>query len=230
MKRPSIKLPSVPGPRNVAQRALRGPLQRPVTGARRTGVRVLTQVARVPIARPAAERGMRLLFTSFAPRWEAIRADPTYREGVREALAHLPRNFRPRRTLDVACGTGLGAGIVLERWQHVSVTGTDIAPGMIERARELVPNATFEVASVHDLPFDDGSFDLVLAVDGLLDLPEMLRVTHRKGRLVIVFSRGGTTPISRPVADVASALEQLDAIAVTHTDGEAHVVIARHRR
>lgn len=223
-----MRLPlPVPGP---VRRAGSSALDRVTTRARRAGVTALMRAARVPVVRPVAELGFRSLFDSLAGDWEAIRADPTYRSGMREALGELPKGFRPRRVLDVACGTGIAASVVLDRWPGVRVTGTDISPRMVELAQQLVPDAEFEVASVHRLPFADGEFDLVTALDGLLDLPELLRVLHRRGRLLVVYSRGGTTPISRPLEDLVGELGALGAHATPHTHGEAHVLVVRHRR
>ncbi|MCW2956948.1 MAG: Methyltransferase type 11 [Thermoleophilia bacterium] len=201
-----------------------------VASARRVSVKVLTTATEVPVVRPFAELGLRTIFDSLAGDWERIRQDPTYRVGFEEALHHLPRGFRPRRALDAACGTGLATSILLGRWPGLKVIGSDLAPRMVEIARELVPDATFEVASVHHLPHADGEFDLVTLLDGVLDIPELLRVLHRKGRLLIVYSSGGTTPVSRPVARLAKEFAQHGAIAEPHTDGEAHVLVVRHGR
>ncbi|MCW2949828.1 MAG: ubiquinone/menaquinone biosynthesis methyltransferase [Thermoleophilia bacterium] len=180
--------------------------------------------------RPAAELGMRVMFDHLSENWEVIRADPTYRDGFREALRYLPRGFRPRRVLDVACGTGQATSVLLERWPGVRVTGTDISPRMVETARKLVPDAAFATASVHKLPFDDGAFDLVTALDGVIDLAEMLRVLHRKGRLLVVYSHQGTTPVSRSLDELARDVRQLDAYADVHAGALTHVLVARHTR
>lgn len=223
---PRIPRPPLPG--------LPAPLARARTRAlastRRAGVNVLMRASTIPVVRPVAERGFRMLFDSLSPDWERIREDPTYRAGFDEGLDHLPRGFRPRRVLDVACGTGLAASFVLARWPDVKVIGTDISPRMVELASELVPGATFQVASVHVLPFEDGAFDLVTALDGLLDPQELLRVLGRKGRLLIVFSRGGTTPISRPLDVLVREFEALGAVPTPHTDGQANVLVVRHGR
>jgi len=224
--RPSLpKLLSLPLPAPV-----RRAHNRVATTVRRASIGAMTRASNVPVLRPFAELGFRSLFDSLAHDWERIRADPTYRAGFDEALAALPRGFKPRRVLDVACGTGIAASFLLERWPGLNVIGTDIAPRMVDLARDLVPDARFEVASVHHLPFEDGEFDLVTALDGMLDLPELLRVLHRKGRMLIVYSRGGTTPIARPVEDLARELEALGAVADAHIDGEAHVLVVRHGR
>lgn len=201
-----------------------------LTRTRRAGVNVLMRASNVPAVRPVADLALRTLFDSLAGSWERIREDPTYRRGFGEALGQLPRGFRPRRALDVACGTGAATAALLERWPGLNVIGTDISRNMVERARELVPGARFEAASVHRLPFADGEFDLVTALDGLLDHDELLRVLHRKGRLLVVYSKGGTTPIARPLAKLATEFESRGAHAEAHTDGEAHVLVVRHGR
>jgi SAM-dependent methyltransferase len=220
---PRPSLPSLPEP-------LARTRTRALASTRRAGVNVLMRASRVPVVRPISELAMRSLFDSLSGDWEQIRRDPTYRAGFREALGHLPRDFRPRRALDVACGTGIATSELVARWEGLNVIGVDISPRMIDEARELVPAARFEVASVHRLPFEDAEFDLVTALDGLIDHDELLRVLHRKGRLLIVYSRGGTTPISRPLDELAAEFEERGAIAEPHTDGEAHVLVVRHGR
>lgn len=222
---PRPRLPEIPLPAPLARAR-----ERAVTRTRRAGVNVLMRASAIPIVRPVAERGFRVLFNSLAPDWERIRADPQYREGFDEGLRRLPRGFRPRRALDVACGTGIASRFLLDRWPGLNLIGTDISPAMVAAAAELVPEARFEVASVHHLPFADGEFDLVTALDGLLDPAELLRVLHRKGRLMIVYSRGGTTPIARPLDEVAAAFAEHGAVSTPHTDGPSHVLIVRHGR
>jgi SAM-dependent methyltransferase len=200
------------------------------TRTRRAGVNVLMRASGIPIVRPVAELGFRTLFNSLAPDWERIRSNPSYRVGFNEGLDRLPRGFRPRRALDVACGTGLACRFVLDRWPGLNLVGTDISPAMVTTAAELVPDTRFEIASVFHLPFADGEFDLVTALDGLLAPAELLRVLHRKGRLLIVYSRGGTTPISRPLDELADEFASHGAIAVPHTDGLSHVLVVRHGR
>lgn len=218
-----------PDPRSVLSHAYARAKHLPATARRRT-VAVLTRASGIPAARPVTQLAMRTFFDTLADDWERIRADPTYRRGFEEALRLLPRGFRPRRVLDSACGTGIATGAIVGRWPGVNVVGTDIAPRMVERATELVPGARFLVASVHELPFADGEFDLVTTLDGLVDVDELLRVLHRKGRLLVVYSRGGTTPISRPLDELAEQFERRGAVARQHVDGEAHALLVRHGR
>ncbi len=71
------------------------------------------------------------------------------------------------RLLDVGCGTGLSFTPMLERgWR---VTGCDISPEMLERARAKVGDAVeLSVADMRELP-RLGEFDLIWAVNDALN-------------------------------------------------------------
>jgi ubiquinone/menaquinone biosynthesis C-methylase UbiE len=67
--------------------------------------------------------------------------------------------------LDVACGPGLVATAFAERARHV--TGIDLTPAMIERARQIqrekdLNNLSWQIGTVLPLPFPDASFSLVI--------------------------------------------------------------------
>ncbi len=62
----------------------------------------------------------------------------------------------PKRTLDVACGTGF-----VTRLLPGEVTGIDQSTEMLEVARAQAPEATFVEGDGTDLPFDDGAFERV---------------------------------------------------------------------
>jgi ubiquinone/menaquinone biosynthesis C-methylase UbiE len=64
----------------------------------------------------------------------------------------------PKRTLDVACGTGFLTS-------HLSgeITALDQSWRMLETARARMPDATFIQGDAFELPFPDSSFDRVFA-------------------------------------------------------------------
>jgi SAM-dependent methyltransferase len=72
------------------------------------------------------------------------------------------------RLLDVGCGPGELAAAAASR--GAVPTGIDIAPAMVDLARERHPDIEFRVASAEELPFADGSFDAVVANFVLLHL------------------------------------------------------------
>ena len=72
----------------------------------------------------------------------------------REQLERWITDLPPKRTLDVACGTGF-----MTRHLRGEVTGLDQSDAMLEVAREQVPEATFVQGDALDLPFADGEFE-----------------------------------------------------------------------
>jgi ubiquinone/menaquinone biosynthesis C-methylase UbiE len=106
----------------------------------------------------------------------------------------------PRRILDVACGDGTLVREMVARVPYAeAVVGVDSSPAtLVELRRDADARLTFVLATADSLPFEDASFDLVLAV-GTFDswpdreaaLAELARVVHPGGRVVVV-DRAGT--------------------------------------
>jgi len=71
--------------------------------------------------------------------------------------------------LDLGCGCGVPVARRLAR--RYVVTGVDFSPVQIERARGLVPRATFLCADMTTLSFPDESFDAVTCLYALIHLP-----------------------------------------------------------
>ena len=96
--------------------------------------------------------------------------------------------------LDIGCGTG-NLSLELARL-GARVTGVDISEPMLAIARQKALREKLDVkfykADVHDLPFDDETFDAVVSLSALefvSDLGEALKEAYRVlkhgGRLVI---------------------------------------------
>lgn len=92
--------------------------------------------------------------------------------------------------LDVGCGTGHWSAFFAE--MGYQVTGVDVSRAMIEVARSAVPQCTFQVADAHELPCDDGVFDVVASMATLEFLPdqaaairEMARCARKHGHLLV---------------------------------------------
>jgi SAM-dependent methyltransferase len=92
--------------------------------------------------------------------------------------------------LDVASGPGYAAATAAARGARV--VGTDLSPEMVQLAASLHPEIEFHVAGGDELPFEDGSFDAVVAsflMPHVADLPavvaEMARVVRPGGRLAL---------------------------------------------
>jgi demethylmenaquinone methyltransferase/2-methoxy-6-polyprenyl-1,4-benzoquinol methylase len=76
----------------------------------------------------------------------------------RLALAGLDLH-RDAKILDLCCGSGQVTGIL---WEYANdVTGLDISPLSLSRAKRNVPQAKYVEALAEEMPFDDRVFDLV---------------------------------------------------------------------
>jgi SAM-dependent methyltransferase len=98
------------------------------------------------------------------------------------------------RMLDVACGAGQIA--IPAARAGVRVTGIDIAPNLIEQARERARaegvDVRFEEGDAEQLPYEDASFDLVVSLIGAMFAPrpervaaELLRACRPGGRIAM---------------------------------------------
>lgn len=96
------------------------------------------------------------------------------------------------KVLDVAAGNGNASLAAARRW--CEVTATDYVSALLEHARARAEadglELAFQEADAEDLPFDDGSFDVVMSTFGVMFTPaqeraarEMLRVCRCGGRI-----------------------------------------------
>ena len=119
-------------------------------------------------------------------------------EHLKVAHDHLFREVVPEageRWLDVATGTGEIARPAARA--GAQVTGVDLAPDLIETARERASEdgveVSFEVGDAEALPYEDGSFDTVTSTFGVMFAPdhaavarELARVCRSGGRLALL--------------------------------------------
>lgn len=110
-------------------------------------------------------------------------------------ISHLPKHEN-MTALDSGCGPGAYIPILLR--ENYEVYALDSAEGMLERARENVPDGLrqsvhFHRGNVQSLKFSDAMFDLVLSVgvimyikDDAKAVREMCRVLKPGGTLIMV--------------------------------------------
>jgi SAM-dependent methyltransferase len=111
-------------------------------------------------------------------------AGPDGRDAAFDAVSEA----QPRRVLEVGCGWG-AFSVRIRDDLGASVVAVDISPRMVELTREAGIDA--EVGDVCALPFEEGSFDCVVAnwmlyhaPDIDLAISELARVLRPGGRLV----------------------------------------------
>jgi SAM-dependent methyltransferase len=91
--------------------------------------------------------------------------------------------------LDVGCGSGLA--LVLAEARGAIPSGLDVSPGLLQIARDRLPEAVLREGDMESLPFADASFDAVTGVnafqfagDPRRALREAARVVRPGGRVV----------------------------------------------
>jgi ubiquinone/menaquinone biosynthesis C-methylase UbiE len=109
--------------------------------------------------------------------------------------------LRPTAVLELAAGTGaVTRGLAAALPPATTLVATDLNPGMLAVAQARgaprpsgPPDVVWRPADAQDLPFDDGSFDLVVCQFGVMffpDRPAAYRQVHR------VLRPGGTALFS----------------------------------
>jgi ubiquinone/menaquinone biosynthesis C-methylase UbiE len=117
---------------------------------------------------------------------------PLYRRFVAEAVPDIPDGAR---VLDLGCGGGHVTSILAERFPRCGVTGVDLSPAQVRRARKRydLPNLVFCEGDALCIPCEDQSVDLLTSVASIKHWPdrragllEVFRVLVPGGTLCIV--------------------------------------------
>jgi SAM-dependent methyltransferase len=138
-----------------------------------------------------------------------------YQEGtvrpVFQAVLERTRVGAATRYLDAGCGSGMAAEMAAARGADVS--GVDAAEEMLAIARSRAPNGDFRRGDLEELPFADGTFDVVTGFNSLqyagnpvAALREVGRVT-KPGGSVVVMTFGN--PEGMEVVALLTALKSL---------------------
>jgi SAM-dependent methyltransferase len=103
-----------------------------------------------------------------------------------------------RRTLEVGCGEGRVARDLAHRGHRV--VAVDASPTLVGHAADADPGGRYLVADAATLPFRDGSFDVVVAYNSLMDVDDMPATVAEAAR---VLEPGGhlCVCVTHPTAD-----------------------------
>jgi SAM-dependent methyltransferase len=119
------------------------------------------------------------------------------------------------RTLDVGCGPGALAAMLVERLGAASVSAADPSAPFVDACRTRLPGVDVVEAGAEALPFADGDFDAAVSQlvvnfmrDGESGVREMARVT-RPGGIVAscVWDYGGEMTLLRAFWDAAREVD-----------------------
>ena len=127
----------------------------------------------------------------------AFRTATAHRAALTDLLDALPPEAK---VLDLGAGTGRPTAELLVAGGH-DVTGYDVAPKMVEIARNQVPAARFEAGDMRELSFEDTTWDAVTAFFSMLQLPRAEQETMI-GRIAGWLKPGGLLVFATVPADV----------------------------
>ncbi|MCH8063439.1 MAG: methyltransferase domain-containing protein [Chloroflexi bacterium] len=145
----------------------------------------------------------------------AVQAYYVEREAAAAADFFLPHLSPGMSLLDCGCGPGTITFGLAEAVAPAETIGVDLEPSMIGRAEAFakernVPNVRFQVADIFELPFDEGSFDVVYSRAVLEHLGEPVQALKEMGRvlkpggLIGVVSNDWAEPLISPSSEAVS--------------------------
>ena len=141
--------------------------------------------------------------------------DRRYREIQREKYETVLANVTSvDRVLDLGCGTGMLLS-PLEKKARL-VVGVDMSAEMLREAKKRAAGAPLVLADADHLPFADGSFDMVVSVTLLQNMPdpgktvrELARVLRSDGKAIITSLKHKHSPEQLAAWATAANLEPL---------------------
>lgn len=139
---------------------------------------------------------LQTFWNTFSPSYEARLS---YTMGLfNHALVHMLHIKDANKVLELGCGPGNGTLALLRRLQDegnsaCSLTACDLSTAMLNCAKKRIPEGVdFRVANNQELPFEDNSFDRVMAGMNLnlvpnpeIMLSEMHRVCEDGGKIAV---------------------------------------------
>ncbi|WP_266356120.1 class I SAM-dependent methyltransferase [Streptomyces virginiae] len=96
------------------------------------------------------------------------------------------------RAVEVGCGLGLGCALALEEYGPTAVTGVDIHPQQLRRAREANSpllaaqphRLTFALGAAEELPLGEAEFDCLYSVEAAQHFPDLTAFAREAARVL----------------------------------------------
>jgi malonyl-ACP O-methyltransferase BioC/pimeloyl-ACP methyl ester esterase len=130
-----------------------------------------------------------------------------------------PTTSPPRSILDIGCGTGMLLRAVGDRYRSATLTGLDLAPGMVAATRASLgerEGVTLIIGDAEQLPFNREQFDLIISTSTFQWLENLSTAFDEVYRVLIPggsfrFALFGFRTLCELKESYRSALNQLDA-------------------
>lgn len=121
---------------------------------------------------------------------DRLRYLPAYRALLKQALAQWPASGSATQLRALDCGTGTGAlseALADVCNKPLKIDAVDVSPAMLDKAAERLRETGIDVllrqANVQQLPYDDNSFDIVMAGHILEHIPDPVTALHEMVRV-----------------------------------------------
>ncbi|MFD3696909.1 class I SAM-dependent methyltransferase [Streptomyces sp. NPDC058646] len=96
------------------------------------------------------------------------------------------------RAVEIGCGLGLGCALALEEYGPTGVTGVDIHPQQLQRAREAngrllaaqPDRLRFVLGAAESLPLGDAEFDCLYSVEAAQHFPDLAAFAREAARVL----------------------------------------------
>ncbi|MFH1307752.1 MAG: class I SAM-dependent methyltransferase [archaeon] len=105
-----------------------------------------------------------------------------------ETIEYVLKNLNGKKALDFGCGTGRSSRVLKKL--GAEVTGVDIRQDMIKGCKEQFPDSKFVLIG-NKLPFQDNSFDIVIASFVHLEISNLVKINEFTKEIFRVLKPGG---------------------------------------
>jgi len=169
---------------------------------------------------------VRQLFDDYAEAFDAHLVKQLGYQGHRQLVDHLPPEAGARfsRALDLGCGTGLCGAQVRSRVDHL--VGVDLAPAMVDKARQRAIYDALHVGDIHDfLATAQEPYDLVLAADVFIYVGALEQVF---GLLATRMQKGSWLAFTVEDAEPGQTVQLLPSLRYAHSPAYLQDLANRH--